>query len=72
MLSFIPKFNQAELKDSELAAMKHQDDFEAEMDEARGEFIFLLDRSGSMDWGNNRMGMAKEALILFIKSLPNK
>ena len=43
-------------------------EFDADMDAARGEFIFLLDRSGSMS--GNRMNMAKESLILFLKSLP--
>lgn len=34
----------------------------------RGEFIFLIDRSGSMS--GQRFEMAKTALLLFIKSLP--
>ena len=42
MLSFIPQFNQEKLKDCELAAMK-SNDFEADMNAARGELIFLLD-----------------------------
>lgn len=36
--------------------------------EQRGHYLFLLDRSGSM--GGSRIEKAKEALILFIKSLP--
>ena len=32
-------------------------------------FIFIVDRSGSMR-GSNRMAIAKEAMNLFVKSLP--
>lgn len=34
-------------------------------------FIFIIDRSGSMGFGSNRMETAKEALSLFIRSLPS-
>ncbi len=57
------------MSDSALAAMR-SNDFDADMDAAQGEFLFVLDRSGSMS--GTRMRMAKNALILFIKSLPSQ
>jgi uncharacterized protein with von Willebrand factor type A (vWA) domain len=39
-----------------------------ELDATRGEYIFLLDRSGSMD--GIRIENAKRALEVFLRSLP--
>ena len=41
----------------------------AEIPDFSANFLFIVDRSGSM-WGN-RIQMAKESLIYFLKSLPN-
>lgn len=33
-------------------------------------FIFIVDRSGSMGFGSNRIALARDALSIFIRSLP--
>ena len=47
LVSFIPRFNDLELNDAERME-REGTDFEAAMSLCKGEFVFLLDRSGSM------------------------
>lgn len=67
MLSFIPKFCNLEITDAYKASLDNKP-FETDMAAAKGDYVFFLDRSGSM--GGTRIEKAKEALILFMKSLP--
>ena len=56
MLSFIPKFCTMSISDAYKASIKDKS-YEVEMSSAKGDYIFLLDRSGSM--GGTRITKAR-------------
>ncbi|CAK76747.1 unnamed protein product (macronuclear) [Paramecium tetraurelia] len=66
-LTFIPKFNEVSLDD---AYSQYLDGLIIADNQKikRGNYLFIIDRSGSMS--GSRIKKAKEALILFLKSLP--
>lgn len=66
-VSFIPKFCDLTINDAVRMQLEGKD-FECDIESAKGEYLFLLDRSGSM--GKDRMDKAKEALSFFLRSLP--
>ena len=70
MVSFFPQFNAASDEDAFDSFVKNsvKNDFKISALKSKGEFIFVLDQSGSMK--GRRIDMAKDALILFLKSMP--
>lgn len=56
------------MKQFSIESNDEQEEEEVNLMTATGEYIFIIDRSGSM--GGNRIAMAKEALIFALKSLP--
>ena len=67
MLSFIPKFCNLSVNDAYQAYLQNKP-YEVRIDKAKGDYVFFLDRSGSMDGA--RIEQAKKSLIIFLKSLP--
>ena len=56
MLSLIPKFCTLEISDAYKASIANKS-YETDMDSVKGDYVFFLDRSGSM--GGTRIEKAK-------------
>lgn len=67
MVSFIPKFSELKFEEA-YKNFKEKKAQEFDVNTVRGEYIFILDRSGSMD--GSRIQQARQALAIFLRSLP--
>ncbi len=73
MISFFPDFSAQSADDAwkAMQADKVKDYYDVDdikLGNTKGEYIFLIDRSGSMS--GSRMRTANEALVMFLKSMP--
>mmetsp|Transcript_28188 Transcript_28188/g.24984 ORF Transcript_28188/g.24984 Transcript_28188/m.24984 type:complete len:108 (-) Transcript_28188:234-557(-) len=70
MCTFFPNYfkNVSEKEFLEKAKESAKPKMEVSMKETRGEYIFLIDRSGSMS--GTSIKVARETLVYFLKSLP--
>ena len=71
LLNFVPQTNHKTLPDAYRAEIENggMNIPDIEYEKVKGEFIFLIDRSGSMS--GPLIKMAREALVIFLKSIPN-
>ena len=69
LVSFVPNFFNLNMQEA-IKSVNLEKDIPLRMNKVKGEYLFLLDRSYSMD--GTRIVKAKEALLLFLKSLPQE
>lgn len=71
MLSFYPELNSLTTQEAQMiiSAKNETNPLVSDIQKSKGEFFFIIDRSGSM-YGD-RIENLKKALVLFLKSLPN-
>ena len=67
--SLVPTFEPDRPQEDQLEVLEHDEELEVtEWDGEEMHYIFLVDRSGSMS--GSRMTKARDALLIFIRSLP--
>jgi uncharacterized protein YegL len=69
VVSLVPKFCQLSVNDAVEQARERKEQ-DVDLSQIKGEYIFLIDRSASME--GSRIRKATDALIVFLKSLPEQ